>query len=375
MNRTTARLGALVATATLGLAHAVPAHATPVAEASATAYTVRVGSAGTDSGTVTSTHSGGVERTTGQTRPTVSVLENQDLLNAGTLSQQAATGVDRDGHGWAAACSGVAGEGASVAEVGDSECLRPGRPVGLSVANLDLSGASLAEPGTALAGLNALQPVMDQLVGPLTRTLSESLAPLGETGITGTVGAVEARCVTGAGGPQGMATIADGQLTLSVGGQRVELVDLPVHPAPNTDVLVDLDSVLTSVLSGLRTDLNHTLDGMAEPLTAVIDPVQEQLVDTLVAQVAEQLAPLSDNLLRITLNEQRVGEDSIAVTALRLEVLPAAQQLGAENVLDARIGSVECGPLGAVRAAAQSAAPEAPDRDLPAVPTVVASGT
>lgn len=373
MNRTAARLGALAATAALGLASTAPAHAATVARASATAYTVKVGGAGTDSGTVTSTHTGAAERTTGQTSPTISLLENQDLLNAGTLSQQAATGVDREGNGWSAACSGVAGEGASVAEVGDSQCLQPGQPVGLSVANLDLSDARLAQPRTALAELNELEPVMDQLVGPLTQTLSESLAPLGETGIAGTVGAVEARCVNGPQGPEGMATITDGDLTLSLGGRQVELVDLPVHPAPNTDVLVDLDSVLTSVLSGLRTDLNNTLDGMAEPLTAAVDPVQEQLVDGVVAQVAEQLAPLSDNLLRITLNEQDATGESIAVTALRLEVLPAAQQLGAENVVDARIGTVECGPAGVARTAAP-AAPEAPERDLPAVPTVVASG-
>jgi hypothetical protein len=157
------------------------------------------------------------------------------------------------------------------------------------------------------------------------------------------------------------------------------VVDLPVHPAPNTEVLVNLDSVATSVLEGLRSQLTNTLDGQAAPLGAAIDPVQQQIVDGVLAQVGPQLAPLSDNVLKVVLNKQVRTPDRIDVTALSIELLPAAREQLDAPLVAAEVGHVGCGPNSRVAAVAEAAAPLAPaaprpPAKLPRVPSVVASG-
>ncbi len=282
---------------------AAAAEAPSVARAEATA--VRGVLAGTpeDSGTFTATHDGRTaSTTTGTATPQAGVLGNQRLLNLGILAQEATASLV-DGAGASAACAGIAGNGGSVAQVGGSRCLTPGEPVGLSVANLDLTGAVVADPASALEPLNALQPVIDQLVGPVTQAVSAGLAPAGETGLAGTLGAVEASCTAGPAGLTGASHIVDGRLTLAVGGQQVDLLALPVDPAPNTELFVNLDAVATTVLDGVRSQLNQALEGQAAPLDAAIDPVQQEIVDGVLAQVGPQLAPLSDNVLKVVLEQ------------------------------------------------------------------------
>lgn len=375
MKRTTVRLGALASAAALTLLSAAPAHAATVAQATANAYTLKIAESGTDSGTVVATHDGSGAEKTGSTNPPVDALDNQELLNAGVLAQDAAVRVQDNGAGWSAACAGVAGEGGSVAQVGDSGCITPGEPVGLSIANLDLTGVELTDPESALAPLGAAaQPLADELVGPLTAAVSDGLEPLGAIGIAGTLGAVEARCVAAPGRAQGTANIVNSQLTLTAGGESVDVVNLPASPEPNTEVPVELDSVADTVLDALRTDLETTLDGALSDLGGtVVAPVQEEIVDNVIGQIAPQLQPLQDNVLRIVLNEQSGGEDSVEVTALHAEVLPAAAQLGGPSLLDAKLGTVTCGPNGEMA----PAAPQQPgdvEQALPAVPTAVASG-
>jgi hypothetical protein len=370
--RNVRRLGALTGVAILALMTMGPALAADiVSRSSANALTIAIAGNGQGSGTVTATHDGKHESVQGDTAPPVHVLGGQQLLSAGVLAQEATATADGDGAGRSAACAGIAGQGGSVAQIGDSSCLRPGQPIGLTLANLDLSDLVVFDQNTQLAPLNqATDPVIKQAVGPLTQQISQAVtAQAGNGGIFGgSLGAVESRCTsTAGGGADGTATIVDGRIGAGFGGQTVDLLDFPVHPAPNTKLVTDLDKVVDLFLTALRADLNNTLDGQAAPLAAAIDPIQEQIVDAAIGQIAPQLKPLEDNVLSATLNAQtRPAIDSITVSAIHLEVLPAASaQLGAP-VAQADLANVTCGPNGRVTPTSQP---------LPAVPTVIDSGT
>lgn len=386
MKKNLARLGALSASTTLAFMATGPAWAAPVvASADANAVTLSIAGNATGSGEVTATNDGSGEDKQGETTPPISVLGNQDLLNAGVLQQDAAAQV-QDGVGVSAACAGVAGEGGSVAQVGDSSCIFPGQPVGVTIANLDLTGAVLVDPESALADLNAIgDPLMQQLVGPLTAALSEGLAPLGETGLVGRFSVVEERCVASPGAVEASADLVDAQLTLSVAGESVPVVNLPAHPAPNTKVVTDLDQVVNLAVDAVEVDLRTTLDAALADLTGVTDELQTQIVDTLVAEVSDNLQPVEDNILDITLNAQsRPAADAIKATALDLELLPAAAEVADSPLVDLQLGNVECGPNGVLQAAATPPSDNGGDGgndgvagaadDLPEVPTVVDAG-
>jgi hypothetical protein len=372
--RNVRRLAALTGAAGLALMTMAPAlAATTVSQASANALTISVAGNGQGTGTVTATHDGRSESVQGETAPPIHVLGNQQLLNAGVLAQEATATADDEGAGASAACAGIAGEGGSVAQIGDSSCLRPGQPLGLTFANLDLSDLVVFDENTQLAPLNqATAPVIAQAVGPLTRQLSQAVAEqAGNGGIFGgTLGAVESRCGSTAGaGATGTTTIVDGRIGATFGGQTVNLLDFPVHPAPNTKLVTGLDQVVDLFLEAVRHDLNNTLDGQAAGLEAAIDPIQEEIVDAAIGEIAPQLAPLEDNVLSATLNAQvRPAAGSIKVTAIHLDVLPAARsQLGAP-LAEADLANVACGPNGRV-------ATTSPSGPLPEVPTVIPAGT
>jgi hypothetical protein len=374
MNLSTRHLAVLAGAGLLTLSMAAPGYAaTTVAQASANALTVSIAGNGSGSGTVTATHDGTSEHVQGQTNPPISVLKGQGLVNVGVLAQEATAGVT-DGAGHSAACAGVAGEGGSVATIGDSSCLVPGQPVGLTFGNLDLSKLVVFDPDSALAPLNqATDPVIQAAIGPITQQISQNVtAQLGDGGlIASTLGAVEARCVS-ADGASGTANIVDGKISATFGGQSVNLLDFPVHPAPNTKVVTGLDKVVTLFIEALRTDLNNTLDGQAAPLAAALDPIQEQIVDGVIGQIAPQLKPLEDNVLSATLNEQsRPSAGAIKVTAIDLQVLPAAQQQIGSSLVAADIANVTCGPNGRVAPTTEAAHHHAP---LPPVPTAIDSG-
>ena len=366
------RLGALTGVTVLALMTMGPALAADiVSRSSANALTIAIAGNGQGSGSVTATHDGKHESVQGDTAPPVHVLGGQQLLSAGALAQEATATTDGSGAGRSAACAGIAGQGGSVAQIGDSSCLRPGQPIGLTFANLDLSDLVVFDQNTPLAPLNqATDPVIAQAVGPLTQQISQAVTQqAGNGGIFGgSLGAVESRCTSVAGGGAGgTTTIVDGRIGAAFGGQTVDLLDFPVHPAPNTRLVTDLDKVVGLFLDAVRHDLNNTLDGQAAPLAAAIDPIQEQIVDAVIGQIAPQLKPLEENVLSATLNAQtRPAADSITVTAIRLEVLPAASsQLGAP-VAQADLANVACGPNGRVTRTSQP---------LPAVPTLIDSGT
>lgn len=349
MKRTTAPLAALTSATALLLLSASPALAAgePVATADATALTLTLAGQGADSGTVLATHDGTAAKVTGRTNPPVSVLNNQALANLGVLAQSATASLDSSKRGLSKACAGVAGDGGQIVEVGDTSCLKPGNAVALSVGNLNLTGAVLVNPDSALAPLGALQPVIDQLVGPLTKAITDGLAPLRSGLVEVNLSAISSWCVADPGRtPVGNSTLADASINLAAAGRSFPLVKLPVNPAANTDLLVNLDGVVAAVLDGVEVQINETLDGALKPLSAVLDPVRDTLVKRLLAQIAPQLAPLSDNVLKVKLNQQVTGAGTIGVTALSLDVLPAAQKFVGSALVGARIGQVHCGPNG-----------------------------
>jgi hypothetical protein len=370
--RNVRRLGALTGVTALALMTMGPALAAEiVSQASANALTIAVAGNGQGSGTVTATHDGKDESVRGETSPPVHLLGGQQLLSAGVLAQEATASADGDGAGASAACAGIAGQGGSVVQIGDSNCLRPGQPIGLTFANLDLSDVVVFDEDTPLAPLNeATDPVIENAVGPLTQQISAAVTEqAGNGGIFGgSLGAVESRCTSAAGGgASGTTTIVDGRIGAGFGGQTVDLLDFPVHPAPNTKLVTDLDKVVDLFLDAVRNDLNNTLNGQAAELKQAINPIQDQIVDAVIGEIAPQLAPLEENVLSATLNAQvRPAIDSIKVTAIHLEVLPAARaQLGAP-VAEADLANVSCGPNGRVTRTSQP---------LPEVPTVIDSGT
>ena len=373
MTKRLMRFGAIGAAATLLFAPVVANSADPVvARADATALILGIAGNNFDTGVVAATNTGKGEVKTGEVTPPIGVLGNQDVLDIGVLVQDATAKV-QNRNGISEACSGVAGDGGQVATVGESNCITPGSPVGISLANLDLTQSILIDPASALGGLAPLNAIMPQLVGPLTNAISDGLAPLGATGLEGTLGAVEARCNARPGSATGEANIVDTALTLSIAGTSVPLVEFPANPPPNTKVLTNLDVVLNTVIDALRVDINNTLDGALAPLSAIIDPIQDQIVNELIAQIAPQLAPLEENILDVTLNKQtKPKKGAIEVTAIDLKLLPAASQFGQPPLVTAEIAKVSCGVNG------RTAAPDNPDNpdnpDLPDVPTTVDSG-
>lgn len=377
------RAAAVGGTATLALTMAAPGYAaTIVGQSSAAALEVSIAGEGSDSGRVTATvDSDGEESVEGQTNPPIDVLDGQRLLNLGVLAQEANAFLDGPA-GISEACAGVAGEGGAVAQIGDSGCLTPGQPIAVSIANLDLTGVRLADPDSPLAPLNQLgDPLSEQLVGPVTKAVSDGLSELGTVGLGGTLGAVQARCEARPGTAEGSATLVNSQLTADVNGTEVVLLDFPANPEPNTEVVTDLDEVVNLLLEALATDLNNSLDGAFAGLDpALVQPVQEKIVADVVGQVANELEPLEDNVLRATLNKQTTtGDGQIDVTALDLTVLPGAQDSPlAAPLIEAAVANVTCGPNGFADTATTAGAPAEPAKPaqpaLPAVPTAVDSG-
>ncbi|MDP3968622.1 MAG: hypothetical protein Q8Q02_10085 [Nocardioides sp.] len=375
MKRNKMRLGALGAAAALTAMSIAPAMgAEVVSQSSASAITIGVAGEGGDSGRVTATNDGSGEEKTGETNPPVSVLAPQDLLNLGVLAQDAAAQV-QDGDGISAACAGVAGDGGSVAEIGDSNCIFPGQPVGIDIANLDLTGTIVINPDSALAPLGALaQPLHDQALAVITAEVAAALAPLASTGLNGTFGAIQARCNATPGQANGSATLVDTRLFLTVGDEEIAIATIPANPDPNTKVITDLDEVLAQVVQGVQQTLQESLEGQLAPLgDPLTQAIEEQIINNLVAQVADGLQPIEENILDITLNKQSSdGPGHIDVTALDLQLLPAAQEFSDSSLVDLQIANVTCGPNSTLAPAPQ---PEAtPDEDLPEIPTVVDSG-
>ena len=120
--RPTARFAAVIGAATLSVIAVAPAMAAaPVSQAGANAVTLSVAGNGQGSGDVIAKNDGSKETKTGDTAPPISVLGGQQLLNAGVLAQEATA----RSNGTSAACAGLAGNGGSVAQVGELQLPQP----------------------------------------------------------------------------------------------------------------------------------------------------------------------------------------------------------------------------------------------------------
>ncbi len=374
MGNTTRRLargGAVLTTAAVLTVSAGPALAAePVARASATGLRLTLVGTPTDSGTYSVTNDGKRETATGSNEPAISALGGQNFIQLGTLAQDAGT-VIRDGRGFSAACAGLAGDGAILVEVADGACIEPGENVALSAGTIDLTDLQLLGDPFPQELQDALAPVLEPLLAGLTRALEAVLGATGlEVGLD--VGAVQSFCTAQPGSATGDADLTDVSLFASLAGQRIDLVELPTNAPPNTKLLTDLGVVVDTILEGLRTQLETALGGLLAPVAAVVDAAD--VLTEVLNQVGSQLAPLEENLLELTLNKQEFpSDDSIEVTALDLNLLPAAETAGFQ-VLSAQIGESACGPNNRVAADPDPDPDPDPNPQPQPVPTAVPAG-
>lgn len=365
------RLGAVGAAASVAMLAAGPAlAAAPVAQASANALTLTLGGqnllAGTPlSSTYTATTDGTNETTTGNKNPALTAVGALKLVGVGTAAQDA-TATAPGGNGTSAACAGLAGPGATIAAVGNAgSCLTGGSALNLSPATVDLTGLTLSNavqlPGgqsllDSILGTQVTSQLQSNLLGPVEQALSsalqQALTSL-QLGLNLKLGAVTGNCNAVPGHAVGDASVASAKLTLTVPSQgEVTIVDLGqygIHPPANTHVLTNLSSVITAIEASLQTELATILNGQLAPLTNQLGPALNQIItavnQNLIKQIEPQLAPLEQNLLDITLNKQSgIGTDHIDVTALDLQLLPAAKQFVGDSLVHLSIGHVTCGP-------------------------------
>jgi hypothetical protein len=370
---------ALLAAASVATLAASPALAAdPVAQASASAVTLSVAGQDGYSGTFSATNDGTKQTTSGNDKPLITALGGQSLLSAGTLAQDATTSVDASGRGSSAACAGLAGQGASLVAAGSGDCLSGGNALQLNAGTLDLSKLQIVQ-GTVLNGLDqqlqtALQPVLGTLLPALSQALIQGAQALGNPGIFLDLGAVQSHCTATPAGVSGDSSLANAAAYLQIpGGQRIDLLKLPVHPGPNTDVVTQLGSgVVGAITSALKTDLSTALGGQLGALGAVVD--QTAVLNNILDQLGAQLKPLDDTLIKATLNKQTTSDGSITVTALDLSVLPAAQQFVHADLLHLTVGTSTCGPNGRVVTPAAVAVPKSDTHHSNPVPTTVPAG-
>ncbi len=355
LSRAAFGLSAFVSAGALVVLSAAPgAAATPVAQASAAAISLTIGGQAVDAGSYRVTNDGTREDATGTNKPALSLLGGQSLVKAGTLAQDASTSVVNS-QGRSRACAGLAGQGASVIGVGNGgSCFVPGQAVTIGAGSLDLSGLQIVQ-SAFLQGFDAqaqlaLQPILQPLTAALQTGLQQAVAALGlDVGIE--LGAVESSCTAEPGSASGSARLVGSKAYITVGGQRITLVDLPADPAPNTHVVGDLGQVATLVETAVQTQLNAVLSNL--PGGVVLPPLVDQAaaLNAALASLGQQLKPLQDNVIDVVLNKQtKASPDQIEVTALDLSLLPVAQQFGV-TAFNLKIGTSACGPSGKVAAA------------------------
>ncbi|WGL51925.1 hypothetical protein P5P86_18475 [Nocardioides sp. BP30] len=399
------RAGAVIGAASLAALASAPAFAAdPASQATAQSLHLTVAGQSGVSQVVTATNDGTTQsKNDASTIPTIAgLLPGNNALGAGVAPQDA--GANADGTSYA--CAGIAGTGGGIVHTGSTACDIDGAPLTLTLGSLNLGsvaldpnsalGAALAQYGSPLlSGLNTLiSSVQSALVAPVTGAVSST--PL-NISLGGTVSAIEATCTATPASAQGTAHLVDSQggsantpIKATVAGQTVTVLDLPANPPPNTHLLTNLDTVSATLVSALKTELNNSALGSAlqplvGPLGTTLDTLQSAVVDQLVKQLQPLLQPLQQNVLDVTLNKQVSSEAGrkIDVTALDLQVLPAASAFTGSSLVSGQVGEVTCGP-GADRAVSIPQASTHPagsadgdsdtGRNGSAVPTAVDAG-
>ncbi|MFE7224615.1 hypothetical protein ACFU7D_07520 [Nocardioides sp. NPDC057577] len=370
-----ARGAAVAAAAAMVALSAAPASAATVSQASATALSLELaGTGATDSGTYAVTNDGTTESAEGTNEPVITALGGQDAIQVGTLAQNAVANKDAT----SAACSGIAGDGATLVAAGSGDCLSGGDNVSLDAASLDFSDLRVIQSdlfqGMDTEVQDALKPFQDQITAGLMQLLAPAIEGLDGAGLYVDLGAVQSSCTADDDTASGDSTIANSSVyVVAPGGDRITLVDLPVEPGVNQKVVTDLSGVTDAVLKGLRTQLTNGLDGALSPIDPVVDQLQKQVLNTLLTSLQEQLAPLEENVLDITLNAQDRSPGAITVTALDAKVLPAAEAFVGGSLAHLTIGTSSCGPNSPATKTVVNNPPKA-DNPPASVPTVVTAG-
>lgn len=329
-------------------------------------------------GTVVATNDGTGEEKTGPVDPPVSVLTGQPFVDLGVLAQDAAA----DDDGTSEACSGVAGDGGSVIEIGESGCLEPGDNIALGLSALDLSGLLETE---AIEGTGSLATLLgalgaDQLtavVAELNQGLAQVTGQSGDAGLYVDADAVQAFCTADGSTAEGTTLLANAGLRVAIPGvgpaEGTVIEGFAPEPDPNTRVLTDLQEVYDLLVDELEASLSDNLDDITDPLiTTVLDPLEDQVIDEALAQLEPALQALEQNLVEIVLNKQETsqGGKRIDVTGVFVRLLPAAEAAGAPAPLaQVEIANVGCGPM----AAAAGGGTTTDDEGNP-VPTTVNAG-
>ena len=372
-----ARGAAIAAAAAMVALSAAPASAATVSQASATALSLELAGTGArDTGTYAVTNDGSRESATGTNEPLITALGGQKAIQAGTLAQDAVANKNAT----AAACSGLAGDGATVVAVGSGNCLSGGDNISLDAASLDFSDVELVSSGlfqgvdqqliTALKDAGLSQTAVTD---PLSKALKDLLAAMGDPGLHLDLGAVQSSCTADKDTASGDSSLANSRayITVPTVGD-VTLVDLPVDPDVNQKVVTDLTGVTDAILDALRTQFTNALNGALAPANGGLDQLQKQVLDTALGQIQSQLAPLEENVLDITLNKQVTAPGEITVTALDAEILPAAKGFVGGSLAHLTIGTSHCGPNSPITKAVVNKPPKS---NPPAsVPTVVTAG-
>jgi hypothetical protein len=370
------RFASVVGAATLGAIAAAPALAATDNQAGANAVFISIAGNGQGTGNATASYSNGKETTAGTSQPAFPDPTGQKFITGGVLAQEATAKP-----GFSAACSGLAGDGGSVLSIGDSSCLQPGNLVTGSFGSFDPS--TLIPDGSSIPIDQLPAPIQDplsQLTGgaqalsdAIDGALSQAKQQFGDGGLVANLDVVEGRCTAGDGGPTGTSTLTDASLTFNIPGQEpITVLTLPVHPKPNTHLFTNLSDVMNAILDGVDADLTDSLQGNASPLKQLTAQVRSQIVTQVHTQLESQLAPLEQNLLDITLNQQvHPTPDSIKVRALDVQVLPAAKsQLDGNSLVNLQVGNAACAPVARVAVAAPAAQVAAPQ----SLPTAVSAG-
>src|SRR6195952_3181255 len=275
------RFAAVVGAVTLGGIAAAPAVAATDNQSGANAVFVSIAGNGQGTGNVTATYSNGKETTTGNSKPAFPDPTGQKFITGGVLAQEATAKP-----GFSAACAGLAGDGGSVLNIGDSSCLEPGDLLTGSFGSFD---PSTLIPDTAAIPTGQLpQPAQDLLTqlgngaAPLTDLVDSALSAaqeqFGDGGLVANLDAVEGRCTAGDGGPAGISTLSDASLTFNIPGQKpITVLTLPVHPKPNTHLFTNLSDVMNAILDAVDADLTDSLEGKASPLKDLTAQVRTQI--------------------------------------------------------------------------------------------------
>ncbi|MER7609754.1 hypothetical protein [Nocardioides sp. NPDC127503] len=373
-----ARGAAVAAAAAMVALSAAPASAATVSQASATALSLELaGTGATDSGTYAVTNDGSTESAKGTNEPLITALAGQDAIQAGTLAQDAVAKKNAT----SAACSGLAGDGATLVAAGSGDCLSGGDNISLDAGSLDFSDVELVSSGlfqgvdkqliTALKDAGLSQTAVTD---PLSAALKQVLAALGDPGLHLDLGAVQSSCTADKDKASGDSSLANSRAYVTVPTMGdVTLVDLPVDPDVNQKVVTDLTGATDAILDALRTQFTNALQGALAPANGGLDQLQTQVLDTALGQIESQLAPLEDNVLDITLNAQNTSPGAITVTALDVKVLPAAEAFVGSSLAHLTIGTSSCGPNSPATKTVVNKPPKAANPPA-SVPTVVTAG-